>query len=46
MLLFGKIADIQGLITSSSYLLIPLVLATLLTILLPNEKSRVNQNVS
>jgi FSR family fosmidomycin resistance protein-like MFS transporter len=46
MLFFGKIADIQGLITSASYLLIPLVVATLLTILLPNEKPRVNQNMS
>jgi FSR family fosmidomycin resistance protein-like MFS transporter len=46
MLLFGKIADMQGLITSASYLLIPLILVTLLTILLPNEKSMVNQKVS
>ncbi|MCJ7688631.1 MAG: MFS transporter [Clostridiaceae bacterium] len=46
MLLFGKIADIQGLITSASYLLVPLILVTLLTILLPNEKSRINQNMS
>ncbi|MGV8984168.1 MFS transporter [Clostridium sp.] len=44
MLLFGKIADMQGLIISASYLLIPLVLVTLLTILLPNEKSMVKQN--
>jgi FSR family fosmidomycin resistance protein-like MFS transporter len=44
MLLFGKIADIQGLITSASYLLIPLILVTLLTFLLPNEKSMLNQN--
>lgn len=46
MLLFGKIADMQGLITSTSYLLIPLILVTLITILLPNEKSSVNQNMS
>lgn len=38
MLLFGKIADMQGLLTSASYLLIPLILVTLLTIFLPNEK--------
>lgn len=46
MLLFGKIADMQGLTTSTSYLLIPLILTTLITILLPNEKTMVNQNMS
>ena len=39
MLLFGKIADMKGLTSSTSYLLIPLILVTLLTILLPTEKS-------
>ena len=42
MLLLRKIADMQGLIVSASYLLIPLMLVTLITILLPNEKSTVN----
>jgi len=37
MLLLGKIADIQGLITSTSYLLIPLLLTALITILLPKS---------
>jgi len=46
MLLFGEIADMQGLTTSTSYLLIPLIFTTLITILLPNEKTMVNQNVS
>ena len=39
MLAFGKIADIQGLLTSTSYLLIPLILVVLSTFILPNEKS-------
>jgi len=38
MLAFGKIADIQGLLTSTSYLLVPLVLVVLATFILPNEK--------
>lgn len=38
MLLFGKIADIQGLLSSTSYLLIPLVFVVLATFILPNEK--------
>jgi MFS transporter, FSR family, fosmidomycin resistance protein len=39
MLAFGKIADIHGLLTSASYLLIPLVLVVFTTLILPNEKS-------
>ncbi|MGD9567472.1 MAG: MFS transporter [Sedimentibacter sp.] len=38
MLLFGKIADIQGLIISTSYLLIPLLFVVLIAFLLPNAK--------
>jgi len=39
MLLFGKIADVHGLLIGTSYLLIPLIMVILITILLPNEKS-------
>lgn len=46
MLLFGEIADIQGLTTSTSYLLIPLILTTIITILLPSEKSIAIQTIS
>lgn len=45
MLLFGEIADIQGLSTSTAYLLIPLIFATIITILLPNEKTMLKQNM-
>ncbi len=38
MLLFGKIADANGLIMSSSYLMIPLLLVVLISFLLPNNK--------
>lgn len=37
MLLFGKIADLNGLISSTSYLMIPLVMTVIITILLPGE---------
>jgi FSR family fosmidomycin resistance protein-like MFS transporter len=46
MLLFGEIADIQGLSTSTLYLLIPLILTTIITILLPSEKSIANQTIN
>ncbi len=46
MLLFGKIADIQGLITSTSYLLIPIISMILISILLPSENSVVNNESS
>lgn len=38
MLLFGKIADLQGLLTSTFYLMIPLMVSVLITALLPAEK--------
>jgi len=38
MLLFGKIADIQGLINSTSYLIIPIVLVVFISFLLSNSK--------
>ena len=46
MLLFGKIADVRGLLISTSYLIIPLIMVVLITILLPNEKSRENQTMN
>ena len=42
MLLFGKIADVQGLIISANYLMIPLIVTVLLTVALPKEKSASN----
>lgn len=38
MLLFGKIADLHGLLVSTSYLIIPLIMTVLISILLPGEK--------
>jgi FSR family fosmidomycin resistance protein-like MFS transporter len=38
MLLYGKIADIQGLINSTSYLIIPIVMVVFISFLLPNSK--------
>lgn len=46
MLLFGKIADIQGLVTSTSYLLIPIISMILISILLPSENSLANNESS
>lgn len=43
MLLFGEIADVQGLLISTSYLIIPLIMVVLITFILPNEKSVENQ---
>jgi len=42
MLVYGKIADVQGLITSSTYLLIPLIIMVLIAFLLPSEKTILN----
>lgn len=42
MLLYGKIADINGLIMSASYLMIPLVLVMLITLILPKDKLEEN----
>lgn len=38
MLLFGKIADLHGLLASTSYLIIPLIMTVLISVLLPGEK--------
>jgi FSR family fosmidomycin resistance protein-like MFS transporter len=38
MLLYGKIADMQGLINSTSYLIIPIVLVVFISFLLSNSK--------
>ncbi len=37
MLLYGKIADIQGLINSTSYLIIPLIMVVFISFILPNS---------
>lgn len=46
MLLFGKIADMQGLLKSTSYLLIPIIIVVVITFILPNEKSERGKTVS
>lgn len=38
MLLYGKIADIQGLINSVSYLIIPILMVVFISFILPNSK--------
>lgn len=38
MLLYGKIADIQGLINSTSYLIIPILMVVFISFLLPTSK--------
>lgn len=48
MLFYGKIADVQGLIPSTTFLLIPLLMVTFITIILPGEKIQIepkNQSV-
>lgn len=37
MLLYGKIADIQGLMNSTSYLIIPIIMVVFISFLLPNS---------
>ena len=39
MLIFGKIADLKGLLISTSYLIIPMIIVVLITAIMPNEKS-------
>lgn len=38
MLLFGKLSDLQGLLTSSTYILVPLALSVLAALLLPEKR--------
>ncbi len=38
MLLFGKFSDLQGLLTSSTYILVPLALSVLAALLLPEKR--------
>lgn len=40
MLVYGKIADMQGLMASSLYLIVPLVLGVCMTMFFPGEKAR------
>ena len=37
MLLYGKIADIQGLMNRTSYLIIPIIMVVFISFLLPNS---------
>ena len=46
MLAFGKIADLYGLLQSTSYLVIPLLIVVMIVILLPKEKSREKQTIN
>jgi len=39
MLLYGKIADIQGLIDSTSYLIIPILMVVFISFKLPNSNN-------
>lgn len=39
MLLFGRLSDLHGLLTSSAYILVPLFLTVLSTIMLPEKKN-------
>lgn len=45
MLIFGKIADVQGLLTSTFYLIIPIIMVVIITVIMPNEKSVRNQTI-